>query len=92
MATNGKGRVFKPYTYYSFRFYDPILDKTLALMDDMVSSGRYKSHAAIAKDANVSESTPRNWKRNAKRRVRRPQFSSVAAIWATAGRKTIDIS
>lgn len=90
MASNGKSeRKYKPYTYYPFRQYDPILEKTLALIEDrLTSSAGQKTMKAFAEDANVSTTTLSNWKR---RKVRRPSFSTVAACWAAAGRRTIDI-
>lgn len=88
MATNGKERKLKPYNFYRFTTYDPILSKTVALIEDRISSGKTKSYKAFSEDSGVSSTTLSNWK---KRKVRRPNFSSVAAVWAAAGRRTIDI-
>lgn len=80
----------KQYTYYRFANYDPVLQKTIALIDDRISTGgAQKNYSSFAKDAGLSYSTLRNWKN---RKTRRPNFSTIAACWAAAGRKTIDIS
>lgn len=80
----------KPYTYYRFTTYDPVIQKTIAMIDDRIGSNSgQKSYSKFAEDAGISTSTLRNWKT---RKTRRPQFSTIAACWAAAGRKTIDIS
>lgn len=80
----------KPYTYYRFSNYDPVIQKTIAMIDDRIGANTgAKSYAAFAEDAGISSTTLSNWRR---RKTRRPSFSTIAACWAAAGRKTIDIS
>lgn len=83
----------KPYTYYRFSNYDPVIQKTIAMIDDKIGGdGRAnsaKTYRAFAEDAGISTTTLYNWRR---RKTRRPSFSTIAACWAAAGRKTIDIS
>lgn len=89
MSAKKKERKYKPYTYYRFTSYDPIIAKTLAMIDDRIASGAgQRSYSAVAKDAGLSPSTIKAWK---KKKTKRPQFSSIAACWAAAGRKTINI-
>jgi cyclopropane fatty-acyl-phospholipid synthase-like methyltransferase len=73
----------RPYKSYIFRGgRDPIMEKTLTLMDN---SGMSKTD--IHKASNVSMSTMRNWVE----RTARPQFCTIAAVHKACGNKRIDI-
>lgn len=71
----------REYKSYPFRGRDPILRKTLILMDGHKAS-------EISKKSTVSTSTFHSWRK----KTRRPQFATIAAVWGAFGRKSVPIS
>jgi hypothetical protein len=68
---------FGIYPSYLFRDHDPVLDQIDTLFDKARAAGLEVSRAKVAKETNVSASTMLNWR---KRRTKRPQFATVAAV------------
>jgi hypothetical protein len=74
---NGNGRtILGPYKNYYFKDHDPVLDQ----MDDirrLAGDGKLLEASKVAADTGLSLATVNNWR---KRKVKRPQYASVAAM------------
>ena len=78
-ATHRNGVMFR-YKSYRFTARDPIMDKTLSLMEN---TG--KSNAELHRDSGVAAATMRNWVD----RTKRPQFCTIEAVARACGKTLV---
>ena len=71
------------YKAYPFRGRDPILNKTLSLMDDTGMS-----NAEINRVSGVSTSTMGNWRR----KTRKPMFCTIEAVARACGKTLVFVN
>jgi DNA-binding Xre family transcriptional regulator len=77
-------RVGRIYPTYLFKDHDPVLD-----FDDYLVDREQAKLKDVAADAGVTRSTLASWK---KRKTKRPQFATIAAVCSALGAKTIPIN
>lgn len=78
-------RTISVYSTYSFRDKDPVIDELRTLAQDTARARGVafeKVYNDAALDANMSQSTPRNWFKGS---VRRPQNPTVEAFGRALG-------
>lgn len=82
-GTKKKSERPKPrrYTFYPWTSRDPIVRLTNELLEGQKS-------AAVSRKSGVAPSTIANLK---KLKTRRPQFTTIAGIWGSQGKRTIPI-
>jgi hypothetical protein len=72
--------MLRPYKTYRFTRRDPVLSKTLMVMDGIKAS-------EISKLSGVSVSTLSNWRKKNKR----PNFCTIAAVWLACGMTSVPL-
>jgi hypothetical protein len=76
---------FGYYPTYKFKDHDPILDKVDTLFElsgSEATDGKPLTFETIAAKSQVAKTTLTNWR---KRKVKRPQFATVAAVMGALG-------
>ena len=77
MPKKSKTQYGRIYPHYLFAEHDPVMDQIQTMVD-----GSNLSTSALAAESGVSAGTLYSWR---KRKTKRPQFATVAAIARTLG-------